>query len=387
MQRFLIVTILLVVSQILQANQLKFEQLKCNNQTNPLAIQSTQPAFSWIIKAEGFNRSQSAFQILVASKHELLNEQDADCWNSGKVNSSQSAHIKYNGKQLKSAQKYWWKVKIWDETGTASDWSPTASFETGLFENSDWKNAEWICLKEDNRTSEHQYREYTTSGMKTPTMVTSQPAGYFRNEIDTKKQIKTARAYICGLGYYELYINGQKTGDHVLDPAPSNYDKQAYYVTYDVTGQLNTGTNTLGIILGNGFYGQNISWKSDPESEKDLSYGIPAVKLLLKVTYTDNSNDEFISNENWKASTGPIVFDNIYGGDTYDARFELAGWNSSGFNDKKWANVNVISPNITNVSSQEIPPIRKLKELSPVNVFKSPVTGNWIVDFGQNIAG
>ena len=384
---FHILFLLFTVSSQVFGKGLEFELLTCNSQQNPIAIQSEAPRLSWVVKADGFNRSQTAYQVLVASSSDLLNAENADLWNSGKVMSSQSAHVKYAGKPLSSTQKYWWKVRIWDEKGNPSEWSPANSFETGLFDEANWGSSKWISLGTDSRESEYRFRGYKTGGMKEPLMVTSQPVGYFRNEINADKQIKSARAYICGLGYYELYINGEKTGDHVLDPAPSNYDKQAYYVTYDVTNQLKFGKNALGVILGNGFYGQNISWKNNPEAEKDLAYGVPAVRLLIKVTYADGSEDEFYSDENWQASTGPIVFDNVYGGDTYDARYELPGWNNSGFNAESWSAVKVISPEVTKISSQEMPPIRRLKELAPTNVFKSPVTGKWIVDFGQNIAG
>ena len=379
--------LLLFLGNLLAAQNLNFESLTCNSQSNPIAIDSDQPLLSWIVKADGFNREQTAYQVLVASGPELLNEKKADLWNSGKVMSSQSSNVKYKGKNLHPTNKYYWKVKIWDENDKESGWSAINTFETGLMNESNWGNAMWITLSNDSRKSEHRFREYKTGRMEKPVLVTSNPVGYFRNEIVANKEIESARAYICGLGYYELYINGEKTGDHVLDPAPSNYDKQAYYVSYDVSKQLKSGKNTLGIIIGNGFYGQSISWKNDPESERDLSYGIPAARLLLKLTYTDGSQAEFVSNENWKNSTGPIVFDNIYGGDTYDARFEITGWNTTGYDDSNWTNTRTVTPEINKISSQEMPPIRRLKELEPKHVFKSPVTGNWIVDFGQNIAG
>ncbi|GAB5552781.1 MAG: glycoside hydrolase family 78 protein [Saprospiraceae bacterium] len=371
----------------LNGQSITFETLTCNAQINPIAIDVEQPMLSWVVKAEGFNKSQTAYQVLVASTPEMLNEKEADFWNSGKVNSAQSTHIKYQGIQLLPTKKYWWKVKIWDEKGKASDWSATYTFETGLMDESNWGNAKWIALSEDTRTSEYRFREYLTGRMDEATIVTSQPAGYFRKEIRARKKIKSARAYICGLGYYELYINGKKTGDHVLDPAPSNYDKQAYYVTYDITQQLNQRKNAIGIIVGNGFYGQDISWKSDPESEKDLSYGIPAAKLLIKLTYMDGSEGTFFSDESWKNATGPIVFDNIYGGDTYDARYEINGWNTLGYKDTEWSKVKIVTPKVNKISSQEMPPIRRLQEIAPQRVFKSPVTNKWIVDFGQNIAG
>ncbi|UMB54116.1 glycoside hydrolase family 78 protein [Lutibacter sp. A64] len=365
---------------------LSFEALTCNSQKNPIAIESEQPLLSWVVKAEGYNREQTAYQVLVASNLENLNEDDADMWNSNKVSSSQSIHNKYLGSKLLSTQIYYWKVRIWDEKGVVSSWSTVNTFEMGLLEEANWNNAKWITLNKDTRTSEHRFREYKTGKMDEPLMVESFAASYFRNSMNVEKEVVNAQAYICGLGYYELYLNGKKVGDHVLDPAPSNYDKQAYYVKYDITKQLKSGENAVGIILGNGFYGQDVSWKRDPESERDLAYGAPSVRLLVKVKYSDGSESDFYTNDTWRETTGPIVFNNIYGGDTYDARYEINGWNTVGYNDEKWGQAKEVSPKLKKVSAQQIPAIKKLKILEPQNVFKG-TTGNWIVDFGQNIAG
>ena len=298
---------------------ISFEKLLVNSKENSITIENNQFDFSWIINVDGFNKSQSAYHILVATSKEKLNESDANIWNSNKIESSQSTFVKYQGAALKPMQKYFWKVKIWDEKGEVSAWSKPQGFETGIIENKNWGDSKWITLNKDTRTSKHQFRDYKTGKMEEPIQVNGFAASYFRNEIDINKKIENAQAYICGLGYYELYLNGEKVGNHVLDPAPSNYDKQAYYVKYDVTKEIKEGKNAFGIILGNGFYGQNISWKRDAESEKDLAYGAPTVKLLVKVNYTDGSSKDFYTDENWKEATGPIVFNNIYGGDTYDA--------------------------------------------------------------------
>ncbi|WP_253274003.1 family 78 glycoside hydrolase catalytic domain [Flammeovirga sp. OC4] len=364
---------------------IEFKSLKCNSISQPMGLDTPYPAFSWEVEASGYNKKQSAYQLIVASSLEKLNEEKADIWNDGKIQTDQTSYIQYNGKKLKPFQTYYWKVKIWDENGVASDWSSATSFEMGLMSEQNWGDSKWLTVK-DNRKSEHRFRPYKTGRMKKPLSVTSQPAGYFRNEIETPKEIQSARAYVCGLGYYELYLNGNKVGNHVLDPAPSNYDKQAYYVAYDVTEQLKKGKNAIGAIVGNGFYGQNISWKRDPESERDLSYGMPAFRLLVNVTYKDKTTSTYYSDESWKATTGPIVFDNIYGGETYDARYEIEGWNKQGFNDADWASVNIEQPKVGKINAQLMPPIRVLKELEAQKIFKAP-NGDWIVDFGQNIAG
>ncbi|WP_405290888.1 alpha-L-rhamnosidase [Algibacter sp. Ld11] len=365
---------------------LAFEKLTVNSKENPLTIESEKPLFSWILNVEGLNKSQSAFHVLVASSEDKLNEENADLWNSGKVVSNKSAFVKYQGAELEAIQTYFWKVKIWDENGNPTNWSEVQKFQMGLLSNKNWGASKWITLNKDTRTSPYQFRDYKTGKMESPQKVSGFAASYFRNELEIDKKIKNAQVYICGLGYYELYLNGDKVGDHVLDPAPSNYNKQAYYVNYNVTKALQSGKNAMGIILGSGFYGQNISWKRDPESEKDLAYGPPTVKLLLKLTFADGSKKDFYTDENWKESTGPIVFNNIYGGDTYDARYDIGKWNTVGYNDESWGNAKVTLPEVKNINAQQIPPIKKLQEFEPQNVFKG-ADGEWIVDFGQNIAG
>ncbi|CDF79929.1 alpha-L-rhamnosidase (GH78) [Formosa agariphila KMM 3901] len=365
---------------------LDFDKVLLNAKSNPIAIESESPLFSWIIKAEGFGKSQSAYHILVASSLDKLDETHADVWNSNKVESSKSTFVKYEGKELKAATRYYWKVKVWDKSNQESNWSEPQYFQMGLLDESNWGEAKWITLTNDTRTSEYRFREYKTGRMEQPIQVDGFAASYFRNKINLNKEVDNAQVYICGLGYYEFFLNGEKVGDHVLDPAPSNYDKQAYYVNYDITEQLNSGENALGIILGNGFYGQNISWKNDPESDRDLAYGPPTVRVLLKLKYKDGTESEFFSDETWKESTGPIVFNNIYGGDTYDARFELGDWTSTNYDDSSWGFAKETAPEIKNISAQQIPAIKKLQDYEPQNVFKGS-DGEWIVDFGQNIAG
>lgn len=370
------------------SSSIVFDKLLVNTQQNPSTIESKQPLFSWIVDAEGYNKSQSAYHILVATSEENLNENDADVWNSEKVISGKSTFVKCQGTPLKALQNYFWKVKIWDEKGAASNWSTVQEFEMGLMNNKNWGDSKWITLNKDTRTSAYQFRDYKTGRMKNQPAkkVNGFAASYFRNELTIDKKIENAQVYICGLGYYELFLNGEKVGDHVLDPAPSNYNKQAYYVTYDVTKQVQSGKNAFGIILGNGFYGQNISWKRDPESEKDMAYGPPTVKCLVKLQYTDGTSSDFYTDENWKEATGPIVFNNIYGGDTYDANFELGNWTSVDFDDTTWGNPKIASPKLKTISAQQMPAIKKLKELAPTRIFKG-TDGEWIVDFGQNIAG
>ncbi|NJB35104.1 alpha-L-rhamnosidase [Croceivirga sp. JEA036] len=383
---FLVMMVLAGCESKEETNALSFVKVTTDHKENPLAIENKKPQFSWVVNVDGFNRSQTAYHILVATSEELLNESEADSWNSNKVESTSSTFVDYQGSALQPTQTYYWKVKIWDENGRPSDWSEVQQFTMGLMDESQWGNAKWITLNKDTRTSQYRFRDYKTGKMDKSTPVAGFAASYFRKEVDLQKDVENAEAYICGLGYYELYLNGEKVGDHVLDPAPSNYDKQAYYVKYDITDEVKSGENAFGIIMGNGFYGQNISWKNDPESERDLAYGPPTVKLMIKVTYADGSKENIVTDASWKESTGPIVFNNIYGGDTYDARYEINGWNTVGYDDASWGRPKEVTPVVGKLSAQQISPIKKLQEFEPQKVFKG-ADGEWIVDFGQNIAG
>ncbi|MGB5943954.1 MAG: alpha-L-rhamnosidase [Leeuwenhoekiella sp.] len=368
------------------SKELRFKILTVNSKENPTAIETEQPLFSWIVDSDGYDKSQSSYHILVASSVEKLNESDADVWNSKSVESNYSSFVKYKGSPLEAMKTYYWKVKIRDEANVASSWSKTQKFRMGLINETNWGASKWITLKKDTRTSPHRFRDYKTGKMTEPIPVKGYAASYFRNEIEISKVVKSAEAYICGLGYYDLYLNGRKVGNHVLDPAPSNYDKQAYYVNYDITEALKSGRNAFGITLGNGFYGQNISWKRDPLSNKDLAYGPPSVRLLVKLKYDDGTEADFYTDGTWKEATGPIVFNNIYGGDTYDANYELGEWTTADYDDSSWGSTKIAAPELNRISANQIPPIKKLKVFEPQKVFKG-ADGEWIVDFGQNIAG
>ena len=377
---------LLIFTNGFTQESIRFQHLKVDGMETPTEVESTQPLFSWVVQTSGFNKSQTAYHILVASSIENLATEKADVWNSEKVQSNASIHVKYAGIKLHPMATYYWKVKIWDEKGKASGWSHIQSFRMGLYNETSWGNAKWITLTKDTRSSGHRFRDYITAKMDAPTPVEGYAAAYFRKEYLQENEIASATAYVVGLGYYELFINGEKISDHVLDPAPSNYDKQAYYVAHDVTKNLKVGKNALGLTLGNGFYGQNISWKNDAESEKDLAYGPPTVRLMLVVKQKNGLEKRLFTDGSWKENTGPIVFNNIYGGDTYDANFELGDWKSVGYQDKAWGVAKETQPEITRISAQNIPAIKRLKVIEAVRVFQAPDKA-WIVDFGQNIAG
>ena len=282
------------------------ERLRCEYLDKPLGIDTAQPRLSWVLESKERGQAQSAYQVLVASSEALLKANSGDLWDSGRVMSDQTLHVVYAGKALPSCQRCYWKVRAWDKEGKASGYSEPAWWEMGLLSPQDWQG-QWIGRTTDTN---------------------SLPAPLLRRTFTLEGKIKQARAYICGLGYYELHLNGRKVGDHLLDPGYTRYDKRALYVTYDVTEALRRGTNAVGVILGNGWY--NVQTKAVWDFHKAPWRAAPKLLMQLRVEYTDGRVETIGTDSRWVTSAGPITFDSIYGGETYDARAEKPGLGHAG---------------------------------------------------------
>lgn len=336
------------------------KDLKCEYMINPIAIDTAKPRLSWILTSNDSNRrglKQTAYQVLVSSSLSTLNKDKGDLWDTGKHPSDQSIQIEYDGSALRAETDYFWKVRIWNENNVASAWSAPAQWKMGLLTSADWDAATWIRHSDGS----------------------SQVSPLLRNEFRASKTVKSAYAYVCGLGYYEMYLNGSKVGDHVLDPAQTNYDKYSYYVTYDIKDYLNQGDNCVGVTLGGGFYDQDTAFKG-------LVYDQPGVIVKLKITYTDGSSQTVVSDKSWRTALGPIQRSNIYTGENYDARQEKPGWTLASYNDSSWASA-VETPALSpKLYAQKLPPIKKHYTLKTQK--KTNPTGDvYIYDFGKNIAG
>ncbi len=257
----------------------------------------------------------------------------------------------------------------------------------------DWKNAQWIGFSEDQRPAELAEREVlflrTPADLSKwvpspkdpkPTLKRTFPAPLLRKSFTVGKPVKSAEVAICGLGLHELYLNGKKVGDHVLDPAQTTYDKRAFYILHDVTKSLRKGDNVLGVMLGNGFFGQNIAFGGG------LAYGEPLVTLILSIHYQDGTSQELVTDPSWKAKQGPVMFDNLYAGETYDARNEQNGWSAPDFNDTSWQPVQKMKAPTTRLIEQELEPMRKIRAVEPIAVLPT-ANGEWIIDLGQNMTG
>ena len=306
---------------------------------------------------------------MAASSPDLLSSGKVDLWDSHTVNSSESIGHNYEGVALDSRSKVYWKVIV--ETNVGVFESNTASFGMALLHQEDWK-ADWIgCNSNDDVLDKH----------------TRVNARYLRKDFDISGKVAEAKLYICGLGSYDLYINGKNIGDAVLKPAPSDYRKTCYYNTYDVTGELKNGKNAVGVVLGGGrFVSIRINPVEKVPTSSILHFGMPCLLFQLEINYKDGTESVVISNTDWKATAdGPIRKNNEFDGETYDAFKEMSGWSEAGFDDSLWQKAVVVEAPGGVLTAQPNPYIRVQDTLTPISITQNE--NGYIVDMGQNMVG
>jgi len=353
--------------------------LRCEDNQNPLGVDLATPRLGWELRSNKRDVLQTAYRILVADDSLLLNKEIGNIWDSKKINSAASIQIQYNGKALQPVKKYFWKLMVWDNKGNFSAWSNIAKWQMGLLNKSDWNNAQWIGYDEiidSLRIAPHVHlngkRSWGSRRNILPLM---------RKEFPVNKKIKAATAFICGLGHFELYLNGKKIGDHFLDPGWTNYSKHAQYVTFDITNEVMKGTNAIGVMLGNGFYyipGQRYRKMTG-------AYGHPKLMMRTVIEYSDGTVENIITDESWKTISSPVIFSSIYGGEDYDASLEQTGWNESGFNAAGWSKV-IITTGPALLESQMQQPLKILERLA-VKTRTLLRSNIWMYDLGQNFSG
>ena len=353
--------------------EVRVTDLRCEYRRNPLGIDAARPRLSWALESNERGQRQTAYRVLVASSKESLRRDRGNLWDTGKVKSSNSVHVVYDGQPLKSRQHCWWKVRAWDRDGKPSDWSQPARWETALLTEQAWQ-AQWITDGKSNPEKPEGFYD-------------DDPAPLFRQELTVDKPVRRARLYITGLGYYEASLNGSKVGDDLLTPGWTTYSERDLYNTYDVTDHLRRGENCLGVMLGDGWYNVVPMRMWGRFNLRDyLTVGRPRLKAQLYVEYADGSHETVVSDESWKVAPGPIVKNDPYLGEVYDARREKPGWDAPGYDDSDWKNAAVAPDDLGRLSAQACPPIRATKSVEPVKITE-PEPDTYIFDFGQNFAG
>lgn len=496
------------------------QEPRCEYAVDPLGVDTAQPRLFWKLASEERGQRQTAYQVLVASSSQILTTDNGDFWDSGKVSSEETIHVRYAGLALKSSQQVFWKVRVWDKDGVVSPWSQPASWTMGLLQESDWR-AQWISAKNTGSSSrksigyhaaeatraddekwvqvdlgqttaissvrlhpmrhggqdgfafpvrfkieiaepdqkptliaDHTQTDYPNPGNKavgfdarnakgrfvrvTATRL-AKPTRFFcfalsqveilahgtniaagakatakdsveahgwglagltdgaglvgapkspayetmllRREFTVKPGLKRAAVHVCGLGHYEMSVNGGKVGTDLLSPGWTKYDKTCLYDTHDITSQLREGRNAVGLFLGNGMYnvqgGRYIKFKG--------SFGPPKAIAQMRLEYTDGTTEIIGTDSRWRVTPGPITFSCIFGGEDYDARLEARGWSQGGFDDSKWEPGFVVKGPGGKLAGHcsAAPPLRAIETIKPVTT-KPLKPGVMIYDLGQN---
>ncbi|MBT7066736.1 MAG: family 78 glycoside hydrolase catalytic domain [Verrucomicrobia bacterium] len=363
----------------------------------PLAIGTRTPRFSWEVPLEGRGRKQTAYRLLVATSETLLKPGKADLWDSGKVASAQSANVAYAGEALCSNMDCFWAVQVWDEAGNPGEFTAAGHFCTALFDSSDWK-ADWIGMGPATEPELDPYslhQDDATSGglrlaeddmQKMPfelrDLKPDQRSPLLRKSFALAKPVKRARAFICGLGLFELRLNGTKVGDDVLATPRTDFRKRAFYTTYDITAALQEGENAVGIILGNGWFNaqkKHWHWQSP-------WHGSPRALVQLEVEYADGTTERVVSDESWQGDWSPITFSCIYDGEDYDARLEQDGWDAPGFDAAAWQAVKVVAAPGGRLTAMDHQSNRVMKRWQPKSV-SEPEPGVFVFDMGTVMTG
>jgi len=347
------------------------KNLRLEMKENPVGINVVQPRFSWQISSDKSNLMQVSYQIQVSTSAKDLVSGKNLLWNSGNVKSDRSILVQYKGKALQSEKAYFWRVKITTNQGTTG-WSDVNSWSMAMLNPSDW-NATWIGINRMTNPGENV-------GIKDGDACTRLAARYLRKEFAVNKTVKRAVLYMSGLGSSEAYVNGKRISDDIFAPMPSLYDKRVYYNVFDVTRFLSAGQNAIGVILGNGrfFSMRNPGMKT---------FGFPRLLAQLNIEYTDGSKASVVSDLSWKVTAkGPIVANNEFDGEEYDARLEMPGWSDAGFNDASWQTVEKMEVPGDVLTAQQNPNLCIQDRIRPVAITER-ADGHFILDMGQNMVG
>ena len=362
---------------------MRIVNLRCEYRDNPVGIDIQRPRMNWQIDSSRRGARQTAYQVIcwdidLAStpQHSIPTGGDDLLWDSGMVLSEQSIHVPYDGPHLQSRQRVAWQVRVWDENHQATEWSDPAIFEMGLLSPQDWE-AQWIGS--------------TIIGGP----FTTAPCPYLRKLFLVEVNVLSARLYITALGLYDAYLNGNRIGNDVFAPGWTDYAQRVQYQVYDVKHLLRMGPNTLGAILGDGWYCGKVAWQS-----RQLYGDRPRLYAQLELTFADGHKQILSTDGSWKTATGPLLESDLIMGEAYDARLELSDWCDSAspseekqnnFSAGKWFPAQIFpDPKGVKLVAQNGPTVREQERLVPIaepTFRKGWPTDTWIIDFGQNLVG
>jgi len=339
------------------------KELRCEYATDPTGIESERPRLSWCFDPTSDGARQTAYQIKVYGSRDSIGEKTAVVsWDSGRVESSRTHLIHYAGQTLRSGQRCWWQVRVWNEAGVVSEWSALAVFEMGLLHRVDWR-ARWITLPPP-----------VDRGLEGWTI-------YMRREFTLPVPVTDGRCYLTARGLYQFFVNGRRVGNHALSPDWSDYHARTYYQTFDLADFLEVGPNTVGVVLSGGWFAGSIGFFG-----QRFHYGrLPWFLGQLELECTDGLRRRVLTDGEWVASSGPIVSSDLMQGEEVDGAVEMPGWARTGFAADHWVPVTCEEMDAGQLRVSPSPPLRKTVETPAREVTRTD--RGWLVDFGQNMAG
>ena len=362
MNRLLLVVVTMIITGACcnAPDHLQVYDLRCENLTAPLGIDSTNPHFSWKLSSDRNGTNQKAYQILVATDSLLLENGKADLWDSGKVMSLSSFMISYQGKGLQARSNAYWKVGVWDEKCRQPVWSGISSFSVGLLKPTDW----------------------TGSYIGLPVKVGNPECPLMRKQFEINDLAEKEYLHVNSLGYHEVYLNGSKVGIDVLSPSVTQFDKRSQVVTYDVSPYIRQGRNDLVVWLGRGWYQSQLP---------GVAYEGPLLKAQLEVLKNGNWDTLFASDTSWTCrESGYTGIGNWrawrFGGERVEAALLLDDFTASTLDAAIWMPVQKIEVQDHAVSPRMTEPNRIREEIRPA--FIAPFSKDcWFVDMGKVLTG
>ena len=373
MKRLIVAVLLLTAAITCRAAEVG--SLRCEYLADPLGIDAMRPRLSWVVSSSLRGDRQTAYRVLVASSPELLARGEGDLWDSGKTASGRSIQVEYGGKPLAGLAKCYWKVRVWDADDRPSRWSEPARWSMALLDDSDWQ-AGWIGIDSALNATDRMEGDSRLA------------ARYLRKPFDVEGKVKNARLYISGLGLYECYINGKRVGESVLAPTATDYSTNVPYNTFDVSEFIKDKQNAIGVTLGNGrFFAMRLGDPSAGLLGSLRQFGFPKLLAQLEIEYENGERQVVVTDTTWRLTTdGPIVANNEFDGEEYDASKELGKWSEAGYDDSAWMNARSVGAPEGALHAQRNPNIRVMEEIDPVAISQLN-DSTYILDMGQNMVG
>ncbi|NQX57849.1 alpha-L-rhamnosidase [Paenibacillus qinlingensis] len=342
---------------------IRVSTLLCEYQENPIGLDTAGPRFTWQLETDTNATLQSAYQIQVSLQSNDFEPANL-VWDTTRIASDQSVLVAYAGPELQPRTRYFYRVKVWNQSGLASPWSEIAYWEMGQLHIADWQ-AVWIT-PDPSRIDPDAEEVY-----------------YLRKTFQVSGAIRKATIYATSHGVYELELNGSRVGDWELTPGWTSYKHRLQVQSYDVTSSLISGTeHTIGAALANGWFKGNLAWKH----QRNVFGSVRALLMQMHIVYEDGTEETIVSDSSWLASLGPVRMSELYHGEIYDAGLELTGWSLPSYDDQDWVPSVALDYGKETLVMQENEPSRMTEQLQPVAVIETP-SGETVLDFGQNMVG